>query len=344
MTSQADFPAFETIYLEIQPRTDGSVPLVNDVLSLFRERSLAGVAVAGQNFGVGTAVIAKLAMTMVDDSALVYTVDQTGNLTTGDFTGEVCEWLARQLNTDVIADEYVLYSPNKEDGAVEFVELDPRRQSIDHPAGFPNEWRVSPQFLRSSAIAYVDGTRFTPQAIANDTDTQIPMAKIEQGLLIEMPSGVVELPLSPVESKHDRVVLFAQAGEAKYAHMVMGKGKKQLRLTIANLPSFAPAHTSPQDSPAQKVLSMISHAALVPGTVQLEHPNFPVHLLPLYERLSDHGNTHSFFSEVAEVLQVPAFVASVADGQFAFPVTGRELVSPSEAPASKKFGLFRKAK
>lgn len=342
MSELSQTPPFETIYLEIQPRPNGDTVLLDEVLELFRERSLAGVAAPGSQFGVNTPVIAKLAMTMIDDSALVYSVMPDGTLIPGDFAGDVCEWLARSLDTHVIADEYVLYAPHKEDGAVDFVELDPRRQSIEQPAGFPNEWRLSPEALSTRAVAFTDAQDdFTAAAIAADTNSSITSAPLAGGRVVALPQGVVELPVDPSNDHTKRVILFAQGGDAKYVHMVTGKPKKQLRMTIANMPRFTSAIDSPEGTEARALSDLISHAGLVAGAIQFDHPSFPTPILPLYQELTQPENTHAFFSRVAEILQVPAEVSALADNGFALPQLDLTEHPPTTLPPKKR-GWFRR--
>lgn len=350
----SELPDFETMYLEFQPRTDGTIPHVSDVLAVFRERRIAGVAVSGDRFGLTTPVVAKVAITMHDDTAVVFTTTKSGELELGEFAGQVCADLAVALSTDLIADEYVKYQPTVTLGEPAFVELDPRRQSIDQPAGFPNEWRVSPTRLHSRAIAFADGPDVFPaHAIARDTDSSVALGSLGSSQYIEIPAGVVELPQVPAQNPKQRVVLCAQAGEAKYAQLVIGKSKNPLRLTFANLPRFSSAQDFSEGTPAAHLMSLITNAGLVTGSVNMNHPNFPHHVLPRYPYLSDPTNTHSFFGEIAELLSLPEQLVALAEGGFPSFADEEELtrigvafdsikmVAP-DAPLPKKTGLFRR--
>jgi hypothetical protein len=348
-----DLPEFETMYLEVQPRLDGSRPNVDEVLALFRERRIVGVAVSGSRFGLDTPVIAKVAVTMASDAPVVLEVSDTGDLMPGRFTGDACQSLADALNAVVVADEYVQYSPgaytpgpsqsndSPDDREPDFIELDPRRQSIEQPPGFPNEWRVSPHKLDSRGIVFVSGTsEFTAAAIAHDTGIVVRSAEIAGGRLIGLPRGVVELPVEPTDDSRMPVVLYAQAGEAKYVHLVLGKGKKRLRMTVANLPHFSSELVDQEGGPAALLLGLITQPGLVAGPVQFDHPAFPYALLPAYERLTDPANTHAFFGEVAELLGIPPEVSQCADSGCELPSTGLREHDGDVAP--RKRGWFRR--
>ncbi len=361
LSELSELPEFETMYLEVQSRDDGSHPSVDEVLALFRERRIAGVAVEGSRFGLATPVIAKVAVTMVSDTPVVLEVTPRGELLPGQFTGEVCEWLANALGTSVVADEYVRYSPaqaavpqvhapqegsghaesDRSGGEPEFIELDPRRQSIEQPPGFPNEWRVSPHLLDSQGVVFVQGSGdFTAAAIARDAGATVRSAEVAGGRLVELPHGVVELPVVPTDEARSPIVLFAQAGEAKYVHLLVGKGRKQLRMTVANLPRFISAFEAAKGSAAAHLLSLIEQPGLVAGAVQFDHPAFPHALLPVYERLTDPANTHSFFGEVSELLGVPSEVSQCTDSGFELPSTGLREHDGDSSP--RKRGWFRR--
>lgn len=315
--AMSELPDFETMYLEFQPRADGTTPGTNEVLDALRERHIAGVAIQGARFGVDTPVIAKIAMSMQDDTAMVLHTLPTGELEFGEFAGSSCAELATALNTNVVADEYVLYRPGSVGGEPEFTELDPRRQSIDQPAGFPNEWRVSPPHLRSKAAVFADGhDPAIPHSIAQDTDQVVTYGTLHGNQFIEMPDGVVELPARLPSSSKQRIVLFAQAGEAKFAHLVIGKHKNPLHLTFANLPRFTPVSEFPENSAASHLLTLLSNAGLVTGNINMSHPQFPHHVMPRYQYLCDPVNSHSFFGELAEILSLPQQFSRLAESGF----------------------------
>jgi len=307
------------MYLEFHTRADGTNPSKQEVLTSFAKLGLVGVAIDGSSYGVTTPVIAKVAISASADDSVVLVADQDGSLAQGEFTGTICERLARTINTDLIADEYVRYAPGHSDEWVEFVELDPRRQAIDQPAGFPNEWRLSPAHLTTKAIAFSESETDTAASlIAKDTDATVISISCPEGRIIQLPSGIVQLPEATNVSPR-RTVLLAQGGRAKFATLQVGHGKNQLNLTLANLPRFEQAHQYPHDSPAALIGAQISAGALVSGNVVTNHKQFPENYLQIAAEATSAAGWENFFALAAQVFGAPVLTAELMDQQREFP-------------------------
>lgn len=333
----------ETMPLEVLVRPDGSVPTADEVVRAFEQVGVLGAAVAGSEFGLGTPVVAKVALAMVGDDPLVLATDSEGSLVPTEFSGEFCGRLASKLGAPVVADEYVLYTPGS--GEPEFIELDPRRQSIDQPAGFPNEWRVSPERLESRALALVkadSAAQVGPalaHAIALDTGAEVRRTDVDGWALVDLPSGVTELPLTlPTAGP---VILIARAGNARYVHVAGGTAKKPLSMTVANLPRLAPTRVQEQGH-ATTIVENLCTPTLVAGSLSTSHPQFPHQLAQNYARLAAPAAAGQFFEEIAALLGLPKQAAAMVEGTLAFPTDAVTHGPQDQAPQpAQKRGLLR---
>lgn len=336
--AHVDPGAVETMPLEVLVRPDGSAPSVDDVLGALTELGVLGSALEGSLFGLRTPVIAKVALTMVGDDPLVLTPGDSGSLVPTVFSGEFCERLANALNAPVVADEYVLYTPGASEP--EFIELDPRRQSIDQPAGFPNEWRVSPAHLDSRALALTQTNGdVLAHAIAVDTGGSVRSTSIEGWTVVELPTGVTELPLALPSA--EPVVLLARAGEARYVHVAGGTAKKPLSMTVANLPRLTPTSRE-MEGTAATIVENLCAPTLVAGSLSTNHPQFPHELAEHYARLAAPAEAGQFFAEVSGLLGLPEQAAKIAEGALQLPTDANTNHPTDPAPeAATKRGILR---
>ncbi|WP_435300462.1 hypothetical protein [Timonella sp. A28] len=306
----------DVMYMEFFSREDGTAPTVDDVLHAFTELNLVGVAAAGATFGLDTAVIAKIAVVPDNDDAAVFVSTPDGAVSEGGFAGDICVELSRRLSAPLIADEYVSYNPNG-GHEPEFVELDPRRQSIDQVVGFPDEWRVSPVRLRSRACAYAserDGLSVA-EAVAADTSRPVRVWSVAGLSVVELPEGVAELPVGLRQVARDRVVLASRAGDVRCVQVSAGSRRKPVDFVVACLPRFL-AVECVSGSPAHDVVVSLEPARVVAGQVSLSRRGFPHELLDIFGQLSVWDERGLFFDRAFGALSLPQALVSCVEGDW----------------------------